>query len=73
EVLADLDERGLVAPIAARVVESETVAALLDACRTADLVVVGRHGLSGRPEDDPAAVSPRLIQEACCPVVVVPE
>ena len=72
EVLVGLDERGLVAPIAARVVESETVEALLDACRTADLVVVGRHGLSGRLDYDPAAVSHRLIQEACCPVVVVP-
>ena len=72
DVLAGLDERGLVAPVAARIVQAAPVDALLDACHAADLVVVGRYGLSGRSGDDPAGVGNRLVREARCPVVVVP-
>jgi len=72
EVLDQLDERGLVAPITARVVCAEAAAALLDACRDVDLVVVGRRGLSGRGDGHLGTVSRRLIHEAPCPVVVVP-
>ena len=71
-ILADVAQRGLVNPIDARVVQAEAVAVLLEACRTADLVVVGRRGLSGRADEDPDEVCHRLVREADCPVVVVP-
>ena len=70
--LAGVDECGLVTPLEVRVPQSDAVAALLDAGRPADLVVVGRHGLSGRPDEDPDEVCNRLVREADCPVVVVP-
>jgi nucleotide-binding universal stress UspA family protein len=69
EVIDQLDERGLVAPITEHVACGEPAAMLLEACRDADLLVVGRRGLNG---DDDGAHLRRLIREAKCPVVVVP-
>jgi nucleotide-binding universal stress UspA family protein len=60
-----------VAPITARVVCGEAASTLLDACQDADLVVVGRRGLSGYDDGHLGTVSRRLIHEAPCPVVVV--
>lgn len=71
-VLADIDEDGLVTPLEVRVLQSDAVGAILDVGCTADLIVVGRRGLSGRPDEDPEEVCNRLVREASCPVVVVP-
>jgi nucleotide-binding universal stress UspA family protein len=72
EILDRLDDRGLVAPITARVVCAEAATALLEACREGDLLVVGRRGLSGGDDGHFGTVTRRLIHEASCPVVVVP-
>jgi nucleotide-binding universal stress UspA family protein len=71
-VLAGVDESGLVTPLKVRVLQSDAVAAILDAGRAADLIVVGQRGLSGRPDEDPEDVCGRLVRAADCPVVVVP-
>lgn len=71
-VLADVDQSGLVTPLEVRVLQADAVAAILHAGRTADLIVVGRRGLSGRSEEDPDEVCNRLVRAADCPVVVVP-
>jgi nucleotide-binding universal stress UspA family protein len=72
EVLGQLDEHGLVAPITARVMCGDAAATLLDAGQHADLVVVGRRGLSGHDNGHLGTVSRRLSDEAPCAVVVVP-
>jgi len=72
DVLDQLDERGLVVPITTRVTCGDATSTLLRASRDADLVVVGRRGLSGHQGGRLGTVSGRLIHEAACPVVVVP-
>ncbi len=56
-----------------RVVEGNATRALLDAARSADLLVVGNHGCHGFTEALLGSVAQHCIHHATCPVVVVRE
>ncbi|HET6951672.1 MAG TPA: universal stress protein [Acidimicrobiales bacterium] len=73
DVLAGVDESGLADRLTSLLAHGEAAAALLDAGDTADLVVVGTRGLSGRTDGDAGSVCTQLIRHARCPVVVVPD
>lgn len=66
------DERGLVAPIERTLVAGDPTAALLDAAKAADLLVVGSRGLGPGGDAALGSVSHGVIRDAPCPVVVVP-
>ena len=64
------DEAGLI-DIETSVEEGQATQVLLDAARTADLVVVGSRGLGGFRELLLGSVSQQLVHYASCPVVIV--
>jgi nucleotide-binding universal stress UspA family protein len=54
-------------------VEGPPAQGLLDAARTADLLVVGSRGLGGFKSLLLGSVSQRVVHHAPCPIVIVPE
>jgi nucleotide-binding universal stress UspA family protein len=71
-VVADADEGGLREPIGRTLVNGDAAQALLDAAKTADLLVVGSRGLGAGGDAALGSVSHGVIGDAPCPVVVVP-
>jgi nucleotide-binding universal stress UspA family protein len=65
ELAPDVPARGLL-------VEGPPAGALLDAARSADLLVVGSRGLGGFRSLLLGSVSHQVVQHAPCPVVIVP-
>jgi nucleotide-binding universal stress UspA family protein len=57
--------------VSTEVVEGQAAAALLEAARDADLLVVGSRGLGGFRELLQGSVSQQCASHAACPVVVV--
>ena len=66
ELAPDLEVRG-------QLVEGAPAEGLLDAARTADLLVVGSRGLGGFRSLLLGSVSQQVTHHAPCPVVIVPE
>jgi len=65
------DEAGLI-DVETSIEEGQATAVLLDAARTADLMVVGSRGLGGFRELLLGSVSQQCAHHAPCPVVIVP-
>jgi nucleotide-binding universal stress UspA family protein len=59
-------------PVKGLLVEGPPAGALLDAARSADLLVVGSRGLGGFRSLLLGSVSHQVVQHAPCPVVIVP-
>jgi nucleotide-binding universal stress UspA family protein len=60
-------------PVTGDVVEGAPAEALLDAARTAELLVVGSRGLGGFRSLLLGSVSQQVVQHARCPVVIIPD
>lgn len=71
EVVDSVDTRGLVQPVERLTVCNSPAAALLDAAKGADLLVVGSRGLGGFAGLVLGSVSEQCVRHAGCPVLVV--
>jgi nucleotide-binding universal stress UspA family protein len=68
---AEAARRGV--PLERLATDGDPVAALVDASRTADLVVLGSRGRSGFGDSELGSIAHRVAVQAHCPVVVVPQ
>ena len=64
------DEAGLI-DVETSIEEGQATAVLMDAAKTADLMVVGSRGMGGFRELLLGSVSQQLAHHAACPVVIV--
>lgn len=71
-VLAEVAGPQPAVPVTARTIRGAAAAALLEAAKGADLLVVGSRGHSALTEFVLGSVSLRVIHLAPCPVVVIP-
>jgi nucleotide-binding universal stress UspA family protein len=72
-LLAEAGELEPGLPVTGEVVEGAPAEALLDAARTAELLVVGSRGLGGFRSLLLGSVSQQVVHHARCPVVIVPD
>lgn len=70
--LSAVDTSGLAGPVQRKVCVEAARSALLEASQSADLVVLGSHGVGGFRGMLLGSVSHALAQHAACPVLVVP-
>jgi nucleotide-binding universal stress UspA family protein len=75
-LVSTIDEEGIVAtdeaPVTILIAEGAAAAALLEAAKSADLLVVGSRGRGGFAGLLLGSVSQQCVTHAPCPVVVVP-
>ncbi len=64
--------RAAAPPVASEVVEGDPAMVLVDATRSADLVVLGSHGMSRISNPVLGSVSLACIRLGSCPVLVIP-
>jgi nucleotide-binding universal stress UspA family protein len=72
EVDAVIAELGSSTPIAREVVEGHPVPVLVEASRTARLLVLGSHGYGRLHHAVLGSTSEEVVRQAHCPVVVIP-
>jgi nucleotide-binding universal stress UspA family protein len=72
EIEAVIAETGSATPIAREVVEGYPVQILIDASRTARMLVLGSHGHGRLHHAVLGSISDECVRKAECPVVVVP-
>jgi nucleotide-binding universal stress UspA family protein len=73
ETLAGEGQRFQEVAVKTQVVQDHPVRALLDAARTASLIVVGARGTGGYPGLELGSVALGVLHHATCPVCVVPD
>jgi nucleotide-binding universal stress UspA family protein len=72
EIAAVTTETGSSRPLASRVIEGPAAAVLVEASRTARMLVLGSHGHHRLYQTVLGSTSAACVREAICPVVIVP-